>query len=174
MPLPSGPVLIAFDGSPASEHALKEAAALLGRRPALVVSVWKEGTGFEAVELPTSTVGIPPAPIDIDTAMEIEEEVEERAQRLAQHGAELARQAGLEAEGLVVADEPGVSIADTLVDAAQQRDAAAIVMGAHGHGRIAEALLGSTTRDVVRRARCPVIVVRQADDARGGRPRAGA
>jgi nucleotide-binding universal stress UspA family protein len=163
--VPSGPVLIAFDGSPAAEHAIKEAAALLGRRPALVVSVWKEGTGFEAVELPSATVGIPPAPIDLNTAMEIEEEVKERAQRLAQHGAELAREAGLEAEGLAVADDVSVTIAETLVEVARQRDAAAIVMGAHGHGRIAEALLGSTTRDVIRHARRPVIVVRQADEA---------
>ena len=161
----SGPVLIAFDGSPAAEHALGEAAALLGRRPALVVSVWKEGIGFEAVELPAATAGLTPAPIDVNTAMEIEQEVKERAQRLAQHGAELARQAGMEAEGLAVADEVDVTIAETLVEVAQKNDAAAIVMGAHGHGRLTEALVGSTTRDVIRRARCPVIVVRQADQA---------
>jgi nucleotide-binding universal stress UspA family protein len=160
----SGPVLIAFDGSPAAEHALEEAAALLGKRPALVVSVWKEGTGFEAVELPTATVGMPPAPIDVDTAMEIEQEVKERAQRLAQHGAELARQAGMEAEGLVVADE-ALTIAETIVDVAEKRDAAAIVMGAHGHGRLTEALLGSTTRDLIRRAECPVVVVREPEKA---------
>ena len=92
--MPSGPVLIAFDGSAASEHALREAAELLGKRAALVVSVWKEGAGFEAVELPSPSLGLPPAPIDVRTAMEIEKELKERAQRLAQHGAELARQAG--------------------------------------------------------------------------------
>jgi nucleotide-binding universal stress UspA family protein len=161
----SGPILIAFDGSPAAEHALDEAAALLGRRPALVVSVWKEGTGFEAVELPAATAGLTPAPIDISTAMEIDQEVKERAQRLAQHGAELAGQAGMEAEGLAVADEVEVTIAETLVEVAEKNDAAAIVMGAHGHGRLSQALLGSTTSDVIRRARCPVIVVRQADQA---------
>src|SRR4051794_32381004 len=153
MPLPSGPVLIAFDGSPASEHALKEAAALLGKRPALVVSVWNEGTGFEAVELPAATVGLPPAPIDVRAALEIDDELREQAQRLAQHGAELARQAGLDAEGLAVADDASVSVAETIVDVAKQRNAAAIVTGAHGHGRIAEALVGSTTREVIRRAR---------------------
>jgi nucleotide-binding universal stress UspA family protein len=161
--VPAGPVLIAFDGSPAAEHAVKEAAPLLGKRPALVVSVWKEGMGFDAVELPTATMGLPPAPIDVRTAIEIDEEMQERAQRLAQHGAELARQAGLDAEGVAVADDVAVTVAETIVEVAKQRDAAAIVMGAHGHGRISEALLGSTTRDVIRRALCPVIVVRQAD-----------
>jgi nucleotide-binding universal stress UspA family protein len=162
--VPSGPVLIAFDGSPAAEHAVKEAASLLGKRPALVVSVWKGGTGFEAVELPTTTLGVPPVPIDINTAMEIDQEVKERAQRLAQHGAELASQSGFEAEGLAVADDVAVAIAETIVDTAEKRDCAAIVMGAHGHGRISEALLGSTTRDVIRRAVCPVVVVRQPDE----------
>jgi nucleotide-binding universal stress UspA family protein len=161
----SGPVLIAFDGSPAAEHAIRESAALLGNRTALVVSVWEEGIGFETVELPSATVGLPPVPIDVRTAMEIEEEVQEQAQRLAQHGAELARQAGLEAEGLAVADDVTVTIAETLVNLAQQRDAAVIVMGSHSRGRLSEALLGSTTRDVIRRALCPVLVVRQADEA---------
>jgi nucleotide-binding universal stress UspA family protein len=161
----SGPVLIAFDGSSAAEHALEEAAALLGKRPALVVSVWKEGIGFEAVELPTASMGIPPVPIDVNAALEIEQEVKERAQQLAQHGAELARQAGMEAEGLAVADEVEVTIAETIVDVAKKRDAAAIVMGAHGHGRLSEALLGSTTRDVIHRAECPVVVVREPDGA---------
>jgi nucleotide-binding universal stress UspA family protein len=38
-------------------------------------------------------------------------------------------------------------------------------MGAHGHGRLSEALLGSTTRDVIHRAECPVVVVREPDGA---------
>jgi nucleotide-binding universal stress UspA family protein len=95
--------------------------------------------------------------------LEIEQEVKERAQQLAQHGAELARQAGMEAEGLAVADEVEVTIAETIVDVAKKRDAAAIVMGAHGHGRLSEVLVGSTTRDVIRRAECPVVVVREPD-----------
>lgn len=159
----SGPILIAFDGSAASERALRAAAELLGEREALVVSVWKEGAGFEAVQLPAATMGLPPAPIDVRTALEIEKELQERAQRLAQHGAELARQAGLKAEGLAVADELAVPIAETIVNVAKERDAAAIVVGAHGHGRIGEVLLGSTSRDVIRRAPCPVIVSREPD-----------
>jgi nucleotide-binding universal stress UspA family protein len=156
----SGPILIGYDGSPAADHAVREAGALLGKRPALVVSVWQEGAGFEAVELPTPTLDVPLAPIDIRTAIEIEESLKERARRLAQHGAELARQAGLDAEGLAVADEADVTIAETLVDVAKGRDAAAIVVGAHGHSRLGEALLGSTSHDVIRRAECPVVVAR--------------
>jgi nucleotide-binding universal stress UspA family protein len=162
----SGPVLIGYDGSAAADHAIREAGELLGKRPALVVSVWKQGAGFEAVELPTASVGLPPAPIDIRTAMEIEESLRERAQRLAQHGAQLARQAGFEADGLAVADDPDITIAETLVDVAKRRSAAAIVVGAHGHGRLGDVLLGSTSRDVIRRAECPVVVARAPGDER--------
>jgi nucleotide-binding universal stress UspA family protein len=47
------------------------------------------------------------------------------------------------------------------VSVARDRGAAAIVVGAHGHGRLSEAILGGTSRDVIRRADCPVVVVRE-------------
>lgn len=34
-----------------------------------------------------------------------------------------------------------------------------IVMGSHGHGRLHQALLGSTTQGVLRKAGCPVMIV---------------
>jgi nucleotide-binding universal stress UspA family protein len=155
----SGPVLIGFDGSPASRHAVHEAGQLLAGRPALVVVVFEQGIAFELQELPMAS-GLPPAPIDVRTAMEIEDALSERSQRLAEQGAQLAREAGFEAEPLVVADD--ITIAETLVALALERDAQAIVVGAHGHGRMSEILLGSTSRDVIHRATCPVVVVREA------------
>jgi nucleotide-binding universal stress UspA family protein len=158
----TGPVVIGYDGSPASEHAVREAGGLLGPRPGLVVVVWEAGAAFEMLELPTSTVGMPPVPIDIRAAVEVDHALYERAQRLAQQGAALAREAGFEAEGLAVADE--VTVADTLVRLAHERDAQAVVVGARGHGRLSEVLLGSTSRRVVRQAPCPVVVVGAPDD----------
>jgi nucleotide-binding universal stress UspA family protein len=155
----SGPVLIGYDGSPASRHAVHEAGALLAGRPALVVVVFEQAVAFELQELPTVS-GLPAAPIDVRTAMEIEDALYERSQRLAEQGAQLAGQAGFEAEPLVVADD--ITIAETLVGLARERDAQAIVVGAHGRGRMSEILLGSTSRDVIRRAECPVVVVREA------------
>jgi nucleotide-binding universal stress UspA family protein len=155
----SGPVLIGYDGSPASRHAVHEAGALLAGQPALVVVVFEQAVAFELQELPTVS-GLPPAPIDVRTAMEIEDALYERSQRLAEQGAQLARDAGFEAEPLVVADD--ITIAETLVGLARERDAQAIVVGAHGRGRMSEILLGSTSRDVIRRAECPVVVVREA------------
>ncbi len=154
----SGLVIIGHDGSTTSEHALREAAALLAPGRALVVVVWEAGAAYEWMELPAATVGIPPAPIDMRTAAEVDRALYERAQRLAEQGAATAREAGLDAEPLVVADD--VTVADTLVRLAEEREAQAIVVGAHRHGRLSELLLGGTSQGVIRKAPRPVLVVR--------------
>jgi nucleotide-binding universal stress UspA family protein len=152
----SAPILIGYDGTRAAEHALREAAGLLGGRAALVVVVWKAGLAFELIELPASSIGLPPAPLDIRTALEVDRSLYEGAQRAAQEAAGLARTLGMDAEGLVVAEEPDVPVAETLLTLAREREAAALVIGAHAH-----AGLGSTSRAVVREAVCPVLVVRE-------------
>jgi nucleotide-binding universal stress UspA family protein len=151
-------IVVAYDGSPAAERALRDGGRLLSGRRAIVLVVWKEGLGFETIALPAATVGLPPAPIDVRTALEIDQKLYEGAQSLAQQGADIADEVGLEAEGLVVADEVDVPVSETIVEVAREREAAAIVIGAHGHGRLP--LLGGTTRDVLRHAPCPVVVVR--------------
>ena len=156
--MPSGPVVLGFDGSPASERAVREGGALLAPRVALVVVVWEAGLALAALQLPTAGVGLPPVLIDLRAGLELEDAMRERAERLAQRGAELARQAGLDAEPLVVADE--VSVPDTLVRLAQERESQAVLVGARGHGPLAKALLGSTAEGVIRRAPCPVVVAR--------------
>jgi nucleotide-binding universal stress UspA family protein len=161
-PVRHGPLLIAYDGTPASTYALWEAGALLRGHKALVVTVYKPGLAFELMELPTATIGLPPAPLDIRTALEVDREIYEGARRTAEQGARLAQEAGLDVEGLAVAEEVEVTIAETIVDVARERDSRAIVVGAHGHGRLGEVILGSTSRDVIRRAPCPVIVARHA------------
>jgi nucleotide-binding universal stress UspA family protein len=158
---PRGPILVAFDGSPASEHAIREAGALLGPRPAVVVVVWQQGIAWDLLDLPTATVGLPPAPLDISVALQTDQELYEGAQRLARKGAGLARAAGFDAQGLAVADDPDIPVPETLLRVARERDAAAIVAGSHGHSVVSEALLGSTTRGLLRRAEVPVIIVRR-------------
>jgi nucleotide-binding universal stress UspA family protein len=116
----SGPVVIGFDGSPSAERALREGGKLLTPRAALVLVVWEAGLALHALEIPTASVGLPPVPVDLRAGLELEQAMYERAQRLAQHGVELAREVGLEAEGLAVADE--VTVADTVVRVAQERD----------------------------------------------------
>jgi nucleotide-binding universal stress UspA family protein len=103
-------------------------------------------------------MGMPASALDIRTIMQAEEALLESAGQMARWGASVAAEAGLEAEGLAVADE--ISVADTLVRVADETGADAIVVGSHRHGRLSELLLGSTSRGVIAKASCPVIVVR--------------
>jgi nucleotide-binding universal stress UspA family protein len=152
--VPSGPILIGYDGSPAAEHVLREAAVLLAPRPALVVVVWEAGVSYATLEGPE----IPAAPLDLSTAALADEAMYEGARQMAQRGAQLAAELGFEAESLTVADE--VTVGRTLVRVAQERDAQAMVVGAHAHSRLEKLFIGSTSRHVVEHAPCPVLVVR--------------
>jgi nucleotide-binding universal stress UspA family protein len=49
---------------------------------------------------------------------------------------------------------------ETLVDFARERDADLLVMGAFGHSKVRELLLGSTTHYVLNHAPCPVLLAR--------------
>ena len=114
-------VILAYDGSPAAEHALGAAAArLLDERRALVLVVWKAGLGFELLEIP-SVVGRPSAPIDIRTALDIHQAMDEQAWRLAENGARIAREGGFDAEPLVVAEDAEVPISEAIVATAKER-----------------------------------------------------
>ncbi|MEA2189875.1 MAG: hypothetical protein QOK16_4886 [Solirubrobacteraceae bacterium] len=159
-PLRTGPILIAYDGTPASQYALWEAGALLAGHTALVVTVWKPGLAFDLMELPTATLGLPPAQLDIRTALEIDRQLYESAQRMAEQGAAHAREAGFEVDGLVVAEEVEITIAETIIRVALENDSQVIVVGIEGHGRLGDVILGSTSREVIRRAPCPVVVAR--------------
>ncbi|MCW2740823.1 MAG: hypothetical protein JWR45_1245 [Blastococcus sp.] len=159
-PRRTGPVVIGYDGSPVAERALAEAAGLLSPRSALVVTVWEAGRAFEAAWPVGPEVPVPA--VDIQVALELEEAAYESAERTARQGAGLAMSMGLQAESLVVAAEE--TVADTLIRIARERNAPALVVGAHRHGALSEVLLGSTSRDVVRHASCPAVVVREDGD----------
>jgi nucleotide-binding universal stress UspA family protein len=160
----SGPVIIGFDGTPVAERAVHEAAGLLAPRRALVVVVWEAGRAFDLAAIPASVLDSPVAPLDLRTAYEVDRSMFEEAQRTAQWGALLATEAGLEAEGLAVADD--VTVADTLVRLAKELDSEAMVVGSHRRGRLSEILLGSTAQEVLRKAPCPVVVVRDEAERR--------
>src|SRR2546423_10890086 len=150
----TGPLIVGYDGSPSAQRAIDEAGALLSRHEALIDVVWEPGLGTALVEVPE----IPPAPLDVRAALETDKALYERARRVAERGAQLAEKAGLEAEPLVVADS--VTVAETLVRLANERDAQGIVLGTDGIG-FTDVVLGSTTRGVIQHASCPVVVVRE-------------
>ena len=65
------PVLIAYDGSDTARHAVREAARLLGSREVLVVTIWEPALAYES-SMPTAAMEMPPVPVDVEGAREIE------------------------------------------------------------------------------------------------------
>jgi len=151
------PVLVAFDGSPESEAAVRAAAGLFGERPLLVTSVWEPGMAMTVMSYP-STSGVTYAlPSTEDIAL-VDRAEETHAAAIAAAGAQMARDLGATAEALPVADS--VNVAEAVAAAAQRHAAVAIVVGSRGLGGVKARVMGSTSRRLLRDTRLPVLVVR--------------
>jgi nucleotide-binding universal stress UspA family protein len=167
-PRRTGPVVIGYDGSPAAERALAEAAAVLRPGPTLVVVAWEAGRAYEAAQWQAVTLDVPVPVVDLRTAAELDRAAYAAAERAAQQGTATARALGLPAESLVVAED--ADVAQTLVRVAREQDAPALVIGRRHHGALSETLLGSTERSVLDSAPCPVLVVREDGEHETPRP----
>jgi len=105
---------------------------------------------------------LPPLTLEY-TDIGIEEIVERQQQRAERELERLAKEefADLDVKRTLSNGIPHREI----VELAERLEADLIVMATHGRGFISHAILGSTTERVVRRAPCPVLVVRDADEA---------
>ena len=151
------PVVLAYDGSAEAEAALREAVALFGQRPLIVVSVWEPGLAM-ATMMPAAgepSMGYMPDP---DEVAAIDRAQSGHAGEVSEAGARLARELGATAEALSVPDS--VNIAGTLIAIAEEHDARAIVVGSRGLGGIKARVLGSTSHKLLHDAHRPVLVVR--------------
>ena len=139
-------ILICYDGSDDAERVVDTAAALLGPRDAVVLTVAPAMTFAESMAATSSVV----------PGGAFEDLNEADARRRAEAGAALARRAGLHAEARA-------TIASTtwegIIDIADELDAAAIVIGSRGLGGLREFARGSVSHDVATHARRPVLIV---------------
>ena len=151
------PVVVAFDGAEESVEAARSAARLFHDRPLLVVTVWEPGLAMAMV--PTAGLDasgyIPPTPEEIEA---MDHAQHDHAKAMAEAGARIASEEGASAEALPVPDSTDVP--GTILAIAEQRDAAAVVVGSRGHGRVKSLLEGSTSRRLLHDSRRPVVVVR--------------
>ena len=91
------------------------------------------------------------------TILTVEEEGDkDRAEQIAKDAKELVEAHDCKAETLVT---QGKSAA-VILEIAHQKKCDLIVVGAYGHSRIREMVLGSTTHQIINRARVPVMLVR--------------
>jgi nucleotide-binding universal stress UspA family protein len=156
------PIVIAYDGSPPARAAVNEAGRLFAPGEAIVLTVWEPGLA-EMMIVPDATgMGSTMLPFDPAVTQEVERASEERAQSIAAEGAALAREAGLDARALAVEDLTDPP--DAIIAATEQHGARAIVIGSRGLGGLKSKLLGSTSKAVLHRAACPVVVVRHPDE----------
>ena len=147
------PILLATDGSPSAAEATREAIELARLLGAPLVA-----TAVEHVSAPSyGYYGY------AEIYSELRKAEHEHVEEVLAAVAEKAEAGGVPCttfprEGVVV---------DEICKLARERDAAMIVLGAHGWGAVKRIVFGSVSQGVLHDAMCPVLV------ARGGEPGEG-
>ena len=149
-----GPLLLAYDGSDNARSAMAVARALLGARHALVLHVWVSWAA-EAPALAGASASVHRMAGELDVV------ADEQSKRHTAEGVELAAEAGFDAEGL--SEQTSGPVWRSLLDVAERRDCAAIVVGSRGLTGISR-VLGSVSNGVVHHSRRPVLVVPGEDE----------
>src|SRR4051812_37511406 len=96
------PVIVAYDGSPASEAAVRQAATLFAGRPLVTVTVWEPGFAVRAGGPMAGEGGlgyVPPAPAQVAAVARAESD---HGAQVPPEGARLARDLGATAEPLAL------------------------------------------------------------------------
>ena len=88
---------------------------------------------------------------------ELLEAAAEQAEKVAAEGVELASAAGFEAEPIV---EKGTPVWNRIVEVADSRDAAVVVLGSHGRSGLSYATMGSVATSVAHHIKRPVLITR--------------
>jgi nucleotide-binding universal stress UspA family protein len=145
-------IVLGYDDSDCAHHALERCADLARRLEGALVVV------TNAYEFSFGYVPMGVADSPLLMSHEFDEHVdlvrsyaEERVAGAAQRLEEL----GVAAETRVAEGRP----VDVLLDTARERQAALIVVGSHGEGALAGALLGSTALKLLHQSEVPVLVV---------------
>jgi|SRR5690349_8144094 nucleotide-binding universal stress UspA family protein len=144
---PQGPLILCYDGSEAAERAIRIAPVLVGRgRRAQVLYAYKPTERSLGV-----AQGMTGGKIDAPVLGEAD------AHGVVERGVAIAREAGFEAEPLLLAaDRPTAAL---VAETAEELDAPAIVMGTRGNSGLKTAVLGSVSREVVNAYHRPVVLV---------------
>lgn len=143
--------VVGVDFSPGSDGALR--AALDGARSAGARVILAQACPLPDEALPAGVHGSARTQLLV-----LESYLARRARRVRsglERLARLAEKHGLAAEPALIEGRP----AEALAALARERGAAQIVVGTHGHSRLARTILGSTAQRLLLVAPCPVLVV---------------
>ncbi|MFE3452853.1 universal stress protein [Nonomuraea sp. NPDC059194] len=148
-------ILVAYDGSDDAKAAIAYAGSLLKGHEAVVLAVWER---LALASIRGSAGMIAP----VDTTAE-DAAIQAATRELAEQGARLAVQAGLDATARWEPDS--LAVWSTIVDVAEELDATLIVTGTRGQGGVRSLLLGSTSDRVLHHAGRPVLIVPSKEDS---------
>ena len=150
-------VVIGYDGSEASDGAVRAARDVTAAQRAVIVTVWESSLPM-LMDSTGGQIGAAAVMPDPRTADVLDHAAEGSAHRVTAQGAKLARDLGFaEVEEVVVEDSSNIAI--TLPQQAQDRGAVAIVVGSHGHSGVYRRIMGTTSTSLLKHARCPVLIV---------------
>ncbi|WP_457567686.1 universal stress protein [Desulfurobacterium sp.] len=149
-------VLYSTDFSPLAEHALNFVKDLksAGAEEVILVHV-----------VDSRTTALPEGVNLIEKKTELAFELPENEARQLLKLVEMAREVkkNLEKDGFKVSLVliSASDVVDAVVKVAEEEKVDVIVVGAHGKGLLAELILGSVSLGIIRKARCPVLLVRK-------------
>lgn len=149
-------VVLGYDGSECAGGALQAAADEVLRAGGGTVVVVH---CFETPEPYATPVGLEPPPYIGVWSEDQQEAVRAAAGAVTGDAVARLRELGVAAEGVAAEGAPW----RTIVEEARRRSAAIIVVGTHGEGAFAGALLGSTAYRLVHHSPVPVLVVPPSD-----------
>ena len=150
---PQGPVLVAFDGSDQARAAVELVPEMFPDRRVLVITVWESYESMASA----SHIAVP-AGVAGQGIKELDAESEREAARVAEVGAEPLRDRG--ADVSTAALRAHGNVWSTIVRAAEENDAAVVVIGSRGRSAVKSALLGSVSHGVVQHSSRPVLLAR--------------
>ncbi len=145
-------ILICYDGSEDAKAAVAQAGALFAGEPAIVLTVWERFTD-QMARSPAALGMI----AGLGDTSEVDEAARNGAEKTAEEGAGLARQAGLDASPQIT--ERDFSISGAILAEADRANAAAIVLGSRGLGGVGSFFLGSVSHALIQHADRAVLVV---------------
>jgi nucleotide-binding universal stress UspA family protein len=135
-------ILVAIDGSPASEKALTAAVDLAAHYRADLTAL--------------SVAEVPEVVAMVDEVDEIRQSAEAHFRKIGDAATEYARSRGVALRSVVVRGHA----ADAIVSYSEKEGMSLVVIGQHGHSRITRFFLGSTSDRVSEHAPCTVMIVK--------------
>lgn len=151
-------ILVCYDGSADARAAIEHGAKLLKGEPATVLTVWQPF--IEVLAHTPGGFGLVAGMVDTGA---IDEAARKSAEERAAEGAQLAGDAGLDAQPRVRSQ--ATTTHEAILAEADEIGASAILMGSRGLTGLKSLLLGSVSHGVMQHADCMVIVVPSPDVA---------